>query len=90
LRGGGTIALLKAQATGAFPPSPPSPGRASRRRRSLAETFEYCVREAMQIFGGAAYTRSGVGEKIERLYRDAKAYSCALLPPLLNSPRRAC
>lgn len=48
------------------------------------------MREAMQIFGGAAYTRSGVGEKIERLYRDAKAYSCALLPPLLNSPRRAC
>ncbi|KPV75396.1 uncharacterized protein RHOBADRAFT_43902 [Rhodotorula graminis WP1] len=54
LRGGGTMALLKAQAT---------------------ETFEYCVREAMQIFGGAAYTRSGVGEKIERLYRDAKAYT---------------
>ncbi|GAA5904104.1 hypothetical protein JCM8208_003448 [Rhodotorula glutinis] len=54
LRGGGTMALLKAQST---------------------ETFEYCVREAMQIFGGAAYTRSGVGEKIERLYRDAKAYS---------------
>ncbi|BGP47980.1 hypothetical protein JCM10450v2_003849 [Rhodotorula kratochvilovae] len=54
LRGGGTMALLKAQAT---------------------ETLEFCAREAMQIFGGLAYTRGGQGEKVERLYRDAKAYS---------------
>ncbi|GAA5908234.1 hypothetical protein JCM6882_006777 [Rhodosporidiobolus microsporus] len=54
LRGGGTMALLKAQAT---------------------ETFEFCAREAMQIFGGLAYSRGGQGEKVERLYRDAKAYS---------------
>ncbi|GAA6002561.1 hypothetical protein JCM10207_001183 [Rhodosporidiobolus poonsookiae] len=54
LRGGGTVALLKAQAT---------------------ETFEYCAREAAQIFGGLAYSRGGQGEKIERLYRDVKAYS---------------
>ncbi|GAA6027308.1 hypothetical protein JCM8097_002579 [Rhodosporidiobolus ruineniae] len=54
LRGGGTMALLKAQAT---------------------ETFEYCAREAMQIFGGLGYSRGGQGEKIERLYRDVKAYS---------------
>ncbi|GAA5842527.1 hypothetical protein JCM11251_004897 [Rhodosporidiobolus azoricus] len=53
-RGGGTMALLKAQAT---------------------ETFEFCARESMQIFGGLAYSRGGQGEKIERLYRDAKAYS---------------
>lgn len=44
------------------------------------------MREAMQIFGGAAYTRSGVGEKIERLYRDAKAYTCA--PSRFLSPLR--
>lgn len=48
LRGGGAIALLKAQTT---------------------ETFSFCAAEATQIFGGAAYTKGGQGEKIERLYR---------------------
>ncbi|GAA5876614.1 hypothetical protein JCM8547_002422 [Rhodosporidiobolus lusitaniae] len=54
LRGGGTMALLKATAT---------------------ETFEFCARESLQIFGGLGYSRGGQGEKIERLYRDVKAYS---------------
>ena len=31
--------------------------------------------EARQIFGGNAYTRSGLGEKAERLYRDVGAYA---------------
>jgi alkylation response protein AidB-like acyl-CoA dehydrogenase len=35
-------------------------------------TFDYCAREASQIFGGLAYTRTGQGERIERLYRDVK------------------
>ena len=39
------------------------------------KVFEYCAREASQIFGGAAYTRSGIGEKVERLYRDVRAYA---------------
>ena len=30
-------------------------------------TFEYCAREAAQIFGGLAYTRGGQGDKVERL-----------------------
>ncbi|TPX72235.1 hypothetical protein SpCBS45565_g00582 [Spizellomyces sp. 'palustris'] len=38
-------------------------------------TFEFCVREAIQIFGGLGYTRGGQGEKIERLARDVKAYT---------------
>jgi alkylation response protein AidB-like acyl-CoA dehydrogenase len=38
-------------------------------------TFEYCAREAAQIFGGLAYTRGGQGEKIERLYREVRAYA---------------
>lgn len=38
-------------------------------------TFEYCAREAAQIFGGLAYSRGGQGEKIERLYREVRAYS---------------
>jgi alkylation response protein AidB-like acyl-CoA dehydrogenase len=73
----GPIALLKAQST---------------------QTFEYCAREAAQIFGGLAYTRNdyiigmhlifvsnfffffciiggGQGEKIERLYREVRAYA---------------
>jgi len=37
--------------------------------------FEYCAREAAQIFGGLAYTRGGQGEKVERLYREVRAYA---------------
>jgi alkylation response protein AidB-like acyl-CoA dehydrogenase len=36
-------------------------------------TFELCAREASQIFGGLAYTRGGLGEKVERLYREVRA-----------------
>lgn len=39
------------------------------------QTFEYCAREAAQIFGGLAYTRGGQGEKVERLYREVRAYA---------------
>jgi alkylation response protein AidB-like acyl-CoA dehydrogenase len=39
------------------------------------KVFEYCAREASQIFGGNSYTQSGLGEKIERLYRDVRAYA---------------
>merc|ERR1719442_148158 len=35
--------------------------------------FEYCAREAAQIFGGLSYTRGGQGEKIERLNREVRA-----------------
>lgn len=38
-------------------------------------TFEYCAREASQIFGGLSYTKGGQGGKIERLYRDVRAYA---------------
>ena len=38
-------------------------------------TFEYCAREAAQIFGGLAYTRGGQGEKVERLYREVRAFA---------------
>lgn len=39
------------------------------------QTFEYCAREAAQIFGGLAYTRGGQGERVERLYREVRAYA---------------
>jgi alkylation response protein AidB-like acyl-CoA dehydrogenase/predicted heme/steroid binding protein len=38
-------------------------------------TFEFCAREAVQIFGGIGYTRGGQAEKVERLYREVRAYS---------------
>lgn len=39
------------------------------------KVFEFCAREAAQVFGGASYTRGGQGEKVERLYRDVRAYA---------------
>jgi len=39
------------------------------------QTFELCAREAAQILGGLAYTRGGQGEKVERLYREVRAYA---------------
>jgi len=42
-------------------------------KAQATKTFEYCAREAAQIFGGASYVRGGVGEKVERLYRDVRA-----------------
>jgi len=39
------------------------------------QTFEFCAREAAQIFGGLSYTRGGQGEKVERLYREVRAYA---------------
>ena len=37
------------------------------------QSFEYCAREASQIFGGNSYMRTGPGAKIERYYRDVRA-----------------
>lgn len=39
------------------------------------QTFELCAREATQIFGGLGYTRGGQGGKVERLYREVRAYA---------------
>jgi len=39
------------------------------------KVFEYCAREAAQLIGGASYVRGGQGEKVERLYRDVRAYA---------------
>eukprot|EP00398_MALV-I-01_sp_L67-1_P001054 gene1054-734_t len=37
------------------------------------KVMEYCARESAQIFGGLSYTRSGLGEKTERLNREVRA-----------------
>ena len=37
-------------------------------------TFEFCAKEAAQIFGGLSVSRGGQGAKVERLYRDVLSY----------------
>jgi alkylation response protein AidB-like acyl-CoA dehydrogenase/predicted heme/steroid binding protein len=36
------------------------------------QTFEFCAREASQIFGGNSYMRTGPGAFVERAYRDVR------------------
>jgi len=36
------------------------------------KSCEFCAREAMQIMGGIGYTRTGIGEKVERIYRELR------------------
>ena len=44
-------------------------------KAQATRTFEYCAREAAQVYGGLSYTRGGKGEKVERLYREVRAYA---------------
>jgi len=44
-------------------------------KAQTTQTMEFCAREAAQIFGGLAYTRGGQGEKVERLYREVRAFA---------------
>jgi len=37
-----------------------------------SKTFEYCAREAAQIFGGSSLVKEGQGKLAERLYRDVR------------------
>lgn len=38
-----------------------------------SKTFEYCAREASQIFGGSSIVKEGRGKLVERLYREVRA-----------------
>ena len=40
-----------------------------------SRTFEFCAREASQIFGGSSYVREGRGLIVERLYREVRSYA---------------
>lgn len=40
-----------------------------------SKSLEFCAREALQVFGGSGYTRTGKGAKVERIYRDVRAYA---------------
>ncbi len=37
--------------------------------------FEYCAREAQQIYGGLSYVKGGLGATVERLGREVRAYA---------------
>merc|ERR1711871_861062 len=39
------------------------------------KTFEFCAREAAQIFGGASYVKNGQGAIVERMYREVRAFA---------------
>lgn len=36
------------------------------------QCYEYCAREASQVMGGVSYIRGGIGERVERLYREVR------------------
>jgi len=38
-------------------------------------TMEFCASQALQVFGGTGYTRTGKGARVERIYREVKAYA---------------
>eukprot|EP01112_Ceratiomyxa_fruticulosa_P008601 TRINITY_DN2227_c0_g4_i1.p1 TRINITY_DN2227_c0_g4~~TRINITY_DN2227_c0_g4_i1.p1 ORF type:complete len:433 (-),score=62.05 TRINITY_DN2227_c0_g4_i1:133-1431(-) len=50
-------------------------GQIALMKAQASDTLEFCARESSQIFGGLSYTRGGQGEKIERLYREVRAYA---------------
>mmetsp|Transcript_4763 Transcript_4763/g.5889 ORF Transcript_4763/g.5889 Transcript_4763/m.5889 type:complete len:422 (+) Transcript_4763:122-1387(+) len=37
-----------------------------------SKTFEYCAREAVQVFGGSGIVKEGRGKLVERLYREVR------------------
>jgi alkylation response protein AidB-like acyl-CoA dehydrogenase len=39
------------------------------------QAFEFCTSQAIQIYGGLGYSRGSQADRVERLYRDVKAYS---------------
>eukprot|EP01064_Diplonema_japonicum_P009449 TRINITY_DN1693_c0_g3_i5.p1 TRINITY_DN1693_c0_g3~~TRINITY_DN1693_c0_g3_i5.p1 ORF type:complete len:415 (+),score=139.69 TRINITY_DN1693_c0_g3_i5:57-1301(+) len=44
---------------------------------NASKTFEYCAREASQIFGGSSIVKEGKGKIVERLYREVR---CQAIP----------
>merc|ERR1711871_1575360 len=45
-------------------------GQTANLKAHSTKLFEYCAREAAQIFGGSSYVQGGQGVKVERLYRE--------------------
>jgi alkylation response protein AidB-like acyl-CoA dehydrogenase len=41
----------------------------------MSKNLELCAREAVQVLGGTGYTRQSKGEKVERIYREVRAFA---------------
>merc|ERR1719424_2214853 len=41
----------------------------------VTKNLEFCAREAVQVLGGTGYTRQSKGEKVERIYREVRAFA---------------
>lgn len=52
-------------------------GQIAMMKVQAARTMQFCAAEAMQIFGGAGYWRSGAGSRVERIYREVKSIAIA-------------
>ncbi|KAH9813434.1 acyl-CoA dehydrogenase/oxidase [Melampsora americana] len=50
-------------------------GQTALLKAHCSTVLEYAAREAVQIFGGLGYTRGGLGEKVERIWREVKSVS---------------
>ena len=48
---------------------------------NASRCFEFCAREASQIFGGASVVREGQGKLVERMYRSVRATAIPGTPP---------
>lgn len=48
-------------------------GQCALLKNQTSKCFEYCAREASQIFGGSSVVREGRGRTVERLYREVRA-----------------
>jgi alkylation response protein AidB-like acyl-CoA dehydrogenase len=48
--------------------------RCPRKRLTCAysRVFEFCARDASQLFGGSSIVREGQGKTVERLYREVR------------------
>jgi len=47
-------------------------GMAALTKVHASKTFEFCAREASQIFGGSSIVKEGQGKRVERLYREVR------------------
>jgi alkylation response protein AidB-like acyl-CoA dehydrogenase len=75
-------------------PSASLGGSAALLKVNASKCFEFCAREASQIFGGASYVQGeGQGVTVERLYREVRRkttpHLChVLVQAVHNSPTR--
>ena len=75
-------------------PSASLGGSAALLKVNASKCFEFCAREASQIFGGASYVQGeGQGVTVERLYREVRKKNNALFHVMFlkigDSPRQA-